>query len=102
MKTIRSLVAVMVAVMVMVAFAGPMGLAHAADKSGSKPSTHVMGQSTEKTTAKPAAKIKAEPAAKTKAKPAAKKAVKKEREQKAQGDTRVKNGKNASSRGKAA
>ena len=94
MKTIRSLVAVMVAVMVMVAVAGPMGLAHAADKSGSKPSTPVMGQSTEKTTAKPAAKIKA--------KPAAKKAVKKEREQKAQGDTRVKNGKNASGRGKAA
>lgn len=94
MKTIRSLVAVMVAGMVMVAFAGPMGLAHAADKSGSKPSTPIMGQSTEMTTAKPAAKVKA--------KPAAKKAVKKEREQKAQGDTRVKNGKNASSRGKAA
>lgn len=94
MKTIRTLVAVMVAGMVMVAFAGPMGLAHAADKSGSKPSTPIMGQSTEMTTAKPAAKVKA--------KPAAKKAVKKEREQKAQGDTRVKNGKNASSRGKAA
>ncbi len=110
MKTIRSLVAVMVAGMAMVAFAGPMGFAHAADKSGSKPSTPIMGQSTETTTEKPAAKIKAEPAAKVKAepaakikaKPAAKKAVKKEREQKAQGDTRVKNGKNASSRGKAA
>ena len=112
MKTIRSLVAVVVvvAVMVMVAVAGPMGLAHAAEKSGSKPSTPVMGQSMEKTTAKPAAKIKAEPAAKIKAKPAdkttakpaAKKAVKKEREQKAQGDTRVKNGKNAGGRGKAA
>ena len=92
MKTIRSLM--MVAAMVMVAVAGPMGLAHAAERSGSKPSTPVMGQSTEKTTAKPAAKIKA--------KPAAKKAVKKEREQKAQGDTRVKNGKNAGGRGKAA
>ena len=100
MKTIRSLM--MVAAMVMVAVAGPMGLAHAAERSGSKPSTPVMGQSTEKTTAKPAAKIKAKPAAKTTSKPAAKKAVKKEREQKAQGDTRVKNGKNASSRGKAA
>lgn len=102
MKTIRSLVAVMVAVMVMVAVTGSMGRAHAAEKSGSKPSTPVMGQSMETTTAKPAAKIKAEPAAKTKAKPADKNAVKKERKQKAQGDTRVKNGKNAGGRGKAA
>ena len=102
MKMIRSLAAVMVAVMLMVAVAGPMGLAHAADKSGSKPSTPVMGQSMEKATAKPAAKIKPEPAAKIKAEPAAKKAVKKERKQKAQGDTRIKNGKNAGGRGKAA
>jgi hypothetical protein len=94
MKTIRSLVAVMVAGMVMVAVTGPMGRAHAAEKSGSKPSTPVMGQSMEKTTAKPAAKIKA--------KPADKNAVKKERKQKAEGDTRVKNGKNAGGRGKAA
>jgi hypothetical protein len=92
MTTIRSLVMVMVAAMVTVA--GPMGLAHAADKSGSKPSTPVMGQSMERTTAKPAAKITA--------KPAAKNAVKKQRKQKAQGDTRVKNGKNAGGRGKAA
>ena len=102
MKRIRSLVAVMVAVMVMVAVAGPTGLAHAAEKSGSKPSTPVMGQSMEKTTAKPAAKIKPEPAAKTTAKAADKNAVKKERKQKAQGDTRVRNGKNAGGRGKAA
>ena len=102
MKTIRSLMAVMVAGIVMVASAGPMGLAHAADKSGSKPSTPVMGQSMEKATAKPAAKFKAEPAAKIKAKPADKKAVKKERKQKAQGDTRLKNGKNAGGRNKAA
>ena len=109
MKTIRSLVAVMVALMVMVAVAGPMGRAHAAEKSGSKPSTPVMGQSMETTTAKPAAKIKAEPAAKSKAKPADKttakpadkNAAKKEREQKAQGDTRGKNGKNAGGRGEA-
>jgi hypothetical protein len=102
MKTIRSLVAVVVAVMVMVAVAGPMGLAHAAEKSGSKPSTPVMGQSMETTTAKPAAKIKAKPAAKTTAKPADKSAMKKERKQKAEGDTRLKNGKNAGGRGKAA
>jgi hypothetical protein len=110
MKTIRSLVMVAAMVMVMVAFAGPMGRAHAAEKSGSKSSTPVMGQSMEKTTAKPAAKFKAEPAAKTKTKPAAKttakpadkNAVKKERKQKAEGDTRVKNGKNAGGRGKAA
>ena len=57
MKTIRSLVVVMVAVMVMVAVAGPLALADAAEKSGSKPSTPVMGQSTETTTAKPAAKF---------------------------------------------
>ena len=102
MKTIRSQIVVMAVAMVMVAVAGPLALADTADKSGSKPSTPIMGPSTEMTTAKPAAKIKPEPAAKVKAKPAAKKAVKKEREQKAQGDTRVKNGKNASSRGKAA
>jgi hypothetical protein len=94
MKMIRSVVAVMVAVMLMVAVAGPTGLAHAADRSGSKASTPVMGQSMEKTTAKPAAKIKA--------KPADKNAMKKERKQKAQGDTRIKNGKNAGGRGKAA
>jgi len=102
MKTIRSLVAVMVAGMVMVAVAGPMSRAHAAEKTGSKPSTPVMGQSMETTNAKPAAKFKAKPAAKTTAKPADKNAVKKERKQKAQGDTRVKNGKNAGGRGKAA
>jgi hypothetical protein len=102
MKTIRSLVAVVVAVMVMVAVAGPMGLAHAAEKSGSKPSTPVMGQSMETTTAKPAAKIKAKPTAKNAAKPADKNAMKKERKQKAEGDTRLKNGKNAGGRGKAA
>jgi hypothetical protein len=102
MKTIRSLVAVMVAVMVMVAVAGPMGRVHAAEKSGSKSSTPVMGQSMETTTAKPAAKIKAKPADKATAKPADKNAVKKERRQKAQGDTRLKNGKNAGGRGKAA
>ena len=94
MKTIRSQIVVMAVAMVMVAVAGPLALADAADKSGSKPSTPVMGQSMEKATAKPAAKIKAEPAAK--------KAVKKERKQKAQGDTRLKNGKNAGGRGKAA
>ena len=94
MKTIRSQVVVMVAVMLMVAVAGPVGRAHAAEKSGSKASTPVMGQSMEKTTAKPADKIKA--------KPADKNAVKKERKQKAQGDTRVKNGKNAGGCGKAA
>jgi len=107
MNTIRSLVVVMV---VMVAVAGPMGRAHAAEKSGSKPSTPVMGQSMETTTAKPAAKIKAKPADKNAAKPADKNAakpadknaVKKERKQKAQGDTRGKNGKNAGGRGKAA
>jgi hypothetical protein len=98
MKTIRSLVAVMV----MVAVAGPMGRAHAAEKSGSKPSTPVMGQSMETTTAKPAAKIKAKPAAKNVAKPADKNTMKKERKQKAEGDTRLKNGKNAGGRGKAA
>ena len=102
MKTIRSQIVVMAVAMVMVAVAGPLALADTADKSGSKPSTPIMGQSMEKATAKPAAKVKAKSAAKVKAKPAAKKAVKKEREQKAQGDTRVKNGKNASSRGKAA
>ena len=110
MKTIRSLMAVMAAVMVMVAVAGPIGRAHAAEKSGSNSSTTVMGQSMEKTTAKPAAKFKPEPAVKIKAKPAAKttakptdkNAVKKERKQKAQGDTRVRNGKNGGGRGKAA
>ena len=101
MNTIRSLVVVVVMV-VMVAVAGPMGRAHAAEKSGSKPSTPVMGQSMETTTAKPAAKIKAKPADKNAAKPADKNAVKKERKQKAQGDTRGKNGKNAGGRGKAA
>jgi len=90
MKTIRSLVAVMVAGMVMVAVAGPMGQAHAAERSGSDSSTPVMGQSMEKTTAK------------IKAKPAAKNAAKKERKQKAEGDTRVKNRKNTAGRGKAA
>lgn len=83
MKTIRSLMAVMMAVMVLAAVAGPMGVVHAAEKSGSKSSTPVMGQPMEKTTAKPTAKIKSEPAAKIKAKPAAKNAVKKERKQKA-------------------
>ena len=100
MKTIRSQIVVMA--MVMVAVAGPLALADAADKSGSKPSTPVMGQSMEKATAKPAAKIKAKPADKIKAEPADKKAVKKERKQKAQGDTRLKNGKNVGGRGKAA
>lgn len=94
MKTIRCLVAATLAVMVMVAVAGPMGVAHAAEKSGTKSSTPAMGQSMEKTTAKPAAK--------SKAKPAGKNAVKKERKQKAEGDTRVKNGKNAGGRDKAA
>jgi hypothetical protein len=102
MKTIRSQVVMMVAVMVLVAVAGPLSLAHAAEKSGSNSSTPVMGQSMEKTTAKPAAKFKAEPAAKVKAKAANKNAVKKERKQEAQGDTRIKNGKNAGGRGKAA
>jgi hypothetical protein len=100
MKMIRSLV--VLAVMVLVAVAGPMGLAHAAEMSGSEASTPIMGQSMEKATAKPAAKIKPEPADKIKAKPTAKDAVKKERKQKAQGDTRMKNGKNAGGRGKAA
>jgi|694.fasta_scaffold109560_4 hypothetical protein len=94
MKTIRSQIVVIAVAMVMVAVAGPLALADAADKSGSKPSTPVMGQSMEKATAKPAVKFKAEPAAK--------KAVKKERKQKAQGDTRLKNGKNAGGRDKAA
>ena len=102
MKTIRSQIVVMAVAMVMVAVAGPLALADTADKSGSKPSTPVMGQSMEKATAKPAAKFKAEPAAKIKAKPADKKAVKKERKQKAQGDTRLKTGKNAGGRNKAA
>ena len=99
MKTIRSLVAGMVAGMVMVAAAGPMGRAHAAEKSGSNSSTPVMGQSMETKTAKPAAKIKAKPAAKNAVK---KERKQKERKQKAQGDTRVKNGKNAGGCGKAA